>query len=56
MLFTVRSATKGPTSAPALPPAAMTPNKRFVCPRSKISSRKLQKTEIKNRLTTLMKT
>ena len=42
--------------APALPPAAMTPNSRLVWPRSNSSSRKLQNTEIRNRFTTLMNT
>ncbi len=56
IVVTVRSDTNGPASAPALPPAAITPNSRFVWPRSKISSRKLQNIDSKNRFTTLMNT
>ncbi len=53
---TARSEMSGPASAPALPPAAMNPNSRFDCPESKISSRKLQNIESRNRFITLMNT
>ena len=56
MESTERSEISGPANAPALPPAAMTPNRRFVWPFSNSSSRKLQNIEISSRLTTLMKT
>jgi hypothetical protein len=56
MTPTVRSDTSGPASAPALPPAAMMPNRRFVWPVSNSSSRKLQNIEMRNRFSTLMKT
>ena len=56
MKRTVRSEISGPASAPALPPAAITPNRRFVWPRSNSSSRKLQNIETRNRFTTLMNT
>ena len=42
--------------ARAVPPAAITGNSRFACPESKSSTRKLQKTETRKRLSTLMKT
>ena len=56
MEITVTSAMSGPASAPALPPAAIAPNRRFVWLGSNSSSRKLQNIDIKKRLTTLMKT
>ena len=56
MMPTVMSDINGPARAPALPPAAITPNRRFVWPRSNSSSRKLQNIDTRNRFTTLMKT
>jgi hypothetical protein len=56
MTRTVRSVKSGPSSAPAVPPAAMTGNSRRAWPLSKSSTRKLQKTDSRNRFRTLMKT
>jgi hypothetical protein len=56
MVRAVKSVNNGPTRAPAVPPAAITGKSRFACPESKSSTRKLQKTETRKRLRTLMKT
>src|SRR6056297_1856654 len=46
--------TAGPARAPAVPPAAMKPNRRLAWALLKISAMKLQKTETMNRLKTLV--
>ena len=56
MLLTNSAAAPGPSNAPSVPPAAMKPNKRFACSLERISSMKLQNTEISSRFTTLMAT
>ena len=45
--------TAGPTSAPALPPAAMKPNSRRACSSRQTSAMKLQNTDTTKRLKTL---
>src|SRR5512143_3049400 len=44
----------GPAKAPAVPPAAMTPNRRLACSVVKMSAMKLQNTETMKRLKTLV--
>jgi hypothetical protein len=53
---TTRSVISGPISAPVVPPAAITPNRRWVCATLNSSSRKLQNTETMNRFSTLIQT
>ena len=56
MLLTNRLVSRGPTNAPAVPPAAMRPNRRLVCSLVRISSMKLQNTETSSRFMTLIPT